>query len=393
MSPYHTTSALYPVIQRLSWIAGLASGDDLAARAEKLDRLLAYYGEDAAECGAIYATLLSLDLGDGFDLPGLSAQQRKEITLDNASSIVRSSQQRGGRCCSSSKTRTGLTPSTSELLREIVLRIHLAPICVVVTHRPEWSADWASDLSQVTGLTIGRLTKQQMRELIELKLDAVSDQLVDRIAARTDGVPLFVEELTRSILESGKDASDDVHIPDSLQGSLMARLDRLPAPSKEVAQIASVIGREFDRGLLAQVVAFDGPVLDGALRQLVAAQLVVMVGTSQQSLLFRHALIQDTAYQSLLSRKRRQYHQAIADAMVKSYPNLLTTQPELVARHYTEAQSEDLALPYWTRAGERALERSANYEAVDHFSNAPPSPSSCLKASSAIGRHSRHGSS
>ena len=136
-----------------------------------------------------------------------------------------------------------------------------------------------------------------------------------------------MEELTRSILESGKDASDNVDIPDSLQGSLMARLDRLPAPSKEVAQIASVIGREFDRGLLAQVVAFDGPALDGALRQLVAAQLVVMGGTSQQSLLFRHALIQDTAYQSLLSRKRRQYHQAIADAIVESYPDL--------ARHAT----------------------------------------------------------
>ena len=368
-SPYHTTSALYPVIQRLSWIAGLASGDDLAARAEKLDRLLAYYGEDAAECGAIYATLLSLDLGDGFDLPGLSAQQRKEITLRTLVNRPFLAAARGPVLLVVEDAHW-IDPSTSELLREMVLRIHLAPICVVVTHRPEWSADWASDLSHVTGLTIGRLTKQQMRELIESKLDAVSDQLVDRIAARTDGVPLFVEELTRSILESGKDASDDVHIPDSLQGSLMARLDRLPAPSKEVAQIASVIGREFDRGLLAQVVAFDGPVLDGALRQLVAAQLVVMGGTSQQSLLFRHALIQDTAYQSLLSRKRRQYHQAIADAMVKSYPNLLTTQPELVARHYTEAQSEDLALPYWTRAGERALERSANYEAVDHFSNA-----------------------
>ena len=141
-------------------------------------------------------------------------------------------------------------------------------------------------------------------------------------------------------------------------------------PTKEVAQIASVIGREFDRSLLAEIVTLGGPVLDGALRQLLAAQLVVMGGKSQESMLFRHALIQDTAYQSLLSRKRRQYHHAIADTIVKSYPNLVTTQPELVARHYTEAQSEGLALPYWKRAGERALERSANYEAVDHFSNA-----------------------
>lgn len=368
-SPYHTTSALYPVIRRLSWIAGLAPDDDQAARAKKLDRLLAYYGEDAAEYGPIYAELLSLNLGDRFELSGLSAQQRKEITLRTLVNRPFLAAARAPVLLVIEDAHW-IDPSTSELLREMVSRIHAAPIYVVITHRPEWSADWASGLAQITNLAVGRLTKQQMRELIESKLDGVSDQLIERIAARTDGVPLFVEELTRSILESGKDLSDEVHIPDSLQGSLMARLDRLPAPSKEVAQIASVIGREFDRDLLAQVVSFDGPVLDGALRELVAAQVVVITGISQQSLLFRHALIQDTAYSSLLSRKRRQYHQAIADVIAKSYPNILSTQPELVARHYTEAQSEDLALPYWRRAGERALERSANFEAVDSFSNA-----------------------
>ena len=222
---------------------------------------------------------------------------------------------------------------------------------------------------QVKALTIGRLTKQQVRELIKSNSTPYQTSLS---TGSQNGPTASPFRGKTDAIDPGKrkGASVDVEIPDSLQGSLMARLDRLTAAAKEVAQIASVIGREFDRGLLAQVVAFDGPVLDGALRQLVAAQLVVMGGTSQQSLLFRHALIQDTAYQSLLSRKRRQYHQAIADAMVKSYPNLLTTQPELVARHYTEAQSGVLALPYWTRAGERALERSANYEAVDHFSNA-----------------------
>ena len=149
----------------------------------------------------------------------------------------------------------------------------------------------------------------------------------------------------------------------------MSRLDRLPASSKEVAQVASVIGREFDCSLLAEVVALSGSALDRALRKLLAAQLVVIGGMSDQTLLFRHALIQDTAYQSLLSRKRRQYHQAIADTIVKSHPDIVATQPELVARHYTDARRADLALPYWKKAGERALERSANYEAVDHFSN------------------------
>ena len=250
------------------------------------------------------------------------------------------------------------------------MRIHGAPIYVLVTHRPEWSADWAQGHSHVTTVAVGRLTKQQMRPLIESMLGSVSDQLFDRIADRTDGVPLFVEEVTRSILESGTDAHENIEIPDSLQGSLMARLDRLSATSKEVAQVAAVIGREFDRGLLAQVAALEAPILDNALRQLLAAQLVVIGGMSHQALFFRHALIQDTAYQSLLSRKRRQYHQAIADSIVKSHPNIVTTQPELLARHYSEARRDDLALPYWKKAGERALERSANYEATDHFSNA-----------------------
>ena len=197
-----------------------------------------------------------------------------------------------------------IDPSTNELLRDIALRMHGAPVYMLVTHRPDWSPDWAKSLSHVTNVAVGRLTDQQMRLFIRSILGAVSDRLVDRIAERTDGVPLFVEELTRSILESGSDANENIEIPDSLQGSLMARLDRLSAPSKEVAQVASVIGREFDRNLLAQVAALRTPMLDDALRHLLATELIVIGGTSQQSLLFRHALIQDAAYQSLLTRKR-----------------------------------------------------------------------------------------
>ncbi len=368
-SPYHATSALYPVIQRLTRVANLAVGDDAAARAEKLARLLAQYGENPADVGPIYAELLSLDLGDRFKLADLPAQQRKELTLRTLTNRAFLAAKRAPVLLVVEDAHW-IDPSTSELLGEVVSRIHAAPIYVVVTHRPEWSADWAQGHSYITNVAVGRLTKQQMHMLIESMLGPISDQLVDRIADRTDGVPLFVEELTRSILESGTGAYENIEIPDSLQGTLMARLDRLPAPSKEVAQIASVIGREFDRSLLAEVVGFGRPVLDGALRQLLAAQLVVIGGMSHQALLFRHALIQDTAYQSLLSRKRRQYHQQIADTIIKSHPNIVTTQPELLGRHYTEARRDDLALPYWKKAGERALERSANYEAVDHFSNA-----------------------
>src|SRR6516165_4445644 len=367
-SPYHATSALSPVIQRLSRVAGLTARDDAEVRAEKLERLVALYGEELAEVGPVYAELLSLDLGDRFKPVDLPAQQRKELTIRTLANRAFLAAKRAPVLLVIEDAHW-IDPSTNEFLGEIVSRVHAVPIYVVVTHRPDWFADWAGGHAHVTNVAIGPLTKQQMRQLIESMLGSVSDRLVDRIAERTDGVPLFVEELTRSILESGTNTHENIEIPDSLQGSLMARLDRLPASSKEVAQVASVIGREFDRSLLAEVVALSGSALDAALRKLLAAQLLVIGGMSHQTLLFRHALIQDTAYQSLLSRKRRQYHQAIADTIVKSHPDIVATQPELVARHYTDARRADLALPYWKTAGERALERFASYEAVDHFSN------------------------
>ncbi|WP_095204115.1 adenylate/guanylate cyclase domain-containing protein [Mesorhizobium carmichaelinearum] len=368
-SPYHLTSAFYPIIQRLSRLAGFSPADDQPMRTEKFRTILRRYGENPSEVGSIYAELLSLDVSDEFPPLAVSAAQRKEL-------IVR---MLANRVLLAAKIAPVLfvvedahwiDPSTSEVLQEVVSRLHGAPILVLVTHRPEWTATWASGLAQVTTLAIGRLTKQQMRELIESMLVDVPDQLADRIADRTDGVPLFVEELTRSILESGKAASLNVEIPDSLQGSLMARLDRLTAVAKEVAQIASAIGREFDRGLLSKVTGLDQRDLDDALHQLMSTQLVVVGGVVRDALVFRHALIQDTAYQSLLGRRRRHYHETIAKVLIDAYPDLVVTQPELIAQHYVKAQQDELAFPYWMKAGERALGRSANYEAVDHFQNA-----------------------
>ena len=245
-SPYYVTSAFYPIIQRLSRFAGFSAADHPTMRADRLRTVIQRYGENPSEVGSTYAELLSLDVGDEFTPLDLPAQQRKEL-------IVRTLANRVLLAAKISpvlfvvEDAHWIDPSTNEVLKEVVQRIHGAAVLVVVTHRPEWSADWATGLAQVTTLAIGRLTRQQIRELIESMLANVPDQLAERIAERTDGVPLFVEEMTRSILESGKAASVNVEIPDSLQGSLMARLDRLTAAAKEVAQIASVIGREFDR--------------------------------------------------------------------------------------------------------------------------------------------------
>jgi class 3 adenylate cyclase/tetratricopeptide (TPR) repeat protein/ABC-type lipoprotein export system ATPase subunit len=368
-SPYHITSAFYPIIQRLSRLAGFSSADDQAMRDEKFRAIVQRYGEHPSEVGSIYAELLSLDLGDAFKPLDLSAQHRKELSVHTLANRVLLAAKIAP-VLFVVEDAHWIDPSTNEFLTEVVNRMHGAAVLVVVTHRPEWTAGWATGLAQVTTLAIGRLTKQQMRELIESMLADVPDQLADRIAERTDGVPLFVEELTRSIMESGKAASLNVEIPDSLQGSLMARLDRLTATAKEVAQIASVIGREFDRGLLSKVAGLEDKGLDDALHQLLSTQLVVIGGVLQDALVFRHALIQDTAYQSLLSRRRRHYHEAIARVLIDAYPDLVVTQPELIAQHYVKGQQNELALPYWMMAGERALGRSANYEAVDHFQNA-----------------------
>ncbi|ESY03927.1 MULTISPECIES: adenylate/guanylate cyclase domain-containing protein [unclassified Mesorhizobium] len=368
-SPYHSTSAFYPIIQRLSRLAGLSAADEPLMRADKLRAIVQRYGEDPSEVGSTYAELLSLDLASEFTPPDLSAQQRKELIVRTLANRVLLAAKMAP-VLFVVEDAHWIDPSTNEFLTEVVRRMHGAAVLVVVTHRPEWTPTWPTGLVHVTTLAIGRLTKQQMRELIDSMLADVPDQLADRIVERTDGVPLFVEELTRSILESGKAASLNVEIPDSLQGSLMARLDRLTAAAKEVAQIASVIGREFDRGLLSKVAGLDDPTLGEALNELMSTQLVVVGGVVRDALVFRHALIQDTAYQSLLSKRRRQYHEAIANALIDAYPDLIVTQPELIAQHYVKAQQGALALPYWMKAGERALGQSANYEAVDHFQNA-----------------------
>ncbi|WP_028749519.1 adenylate/guanylate cyclase domain-containing protein [Rhizobium mesoamericanum] len=368
-SPYHATSAFYPIVERLSRLAMFTPIDDRNTRLEKFRTLVSRYGERPSEVGAIYAELLSLDVGDEFKPLNLSAHQRKELlvrTLANRLLLAT----RIAPVLMVVEDAHWMDPSTIEVLQELVGRLHGTAALVVVTHRPEWSADWASGLAQSTTLSLGRLTRQQMHELIGSMDCDIAEQIAEMIAERADGVPLFIEELTRSIIETGISTSLNVEIPDSLQGSLMARLDHLAATAKEVAQIAAVIGREFDRGLLSKIAGLNDRILEKALHQLVSSQIVVAGGVLNDTLVFRHALIQDAAYKSLLNRRRRHFHEEIAKVLVDQYADVAATQPELIAQHYEKAQRVALALPYWMKAGERALARSANYEAVDHFQNA-----------------------
>jgi class 3 adenylate cyclase/tetratricopeptide (TPR) repeat protein len=370
-SPYHQNSAFYPVIQRLARAAGFATDDTAEQRLDKLEALLTHNNEDIEAVAAVYTELLSLDTLGRYQPLKLAPQKLKELTVQTLLNRLTLISQRLPALVIIEDTHW-IDPSTAELLERILARIAELPVMFVITHRPEWSAPWATGYSHATMLSIGRLSRPQSSELVQAIIGRKpSPTLIDEITKRTDGVPLFVEELTRTFLE--RDTHDPAvleEIPATLQGSLMAQLDRLSPDAKELAQIASAIGREFSSTLLKQVARLDDATLDEALSDLVRAHLVVRSGMSSNVYAFRHALIQDAAYQALLTGKRRNYHTMIAETLIAEHPAVAETQPELIARHLSEGDLPQRAVGFWKLAAERALARSANFEAVDHCENA-----------------------
>jgi predicted ATPase len=270
-------------------------------------------------------------------------------------------------------------PSTLELLGLLLDHVPTARLLLVLTARPEFRPPWAPR-SYVTPLTLTRLTRPQSAEMI-LRVTGgkpVPAEVQAQIVAKTDGIPLFVEELVKTILEAGLVQEEagryvltgplpPLAIPATLQDALMARLDRLAAV-KEVAQLGAVLGREFAYELLRAVAPLDEATVQQALARLMEAELLYQRGLPPQATYrFKHALIQDAAYQSLLKNTRQQYHQRIAQVLEAHFPETVETQPELLAHHYTEAGLAEHAIPYWQRAGEHASDRSAHLEAVSHF--------------------------
>lgn len=254
-----------------------------------------------------------------------------------------------------------------------------APILLVLTSRPEFAPPWTTR-SHVTPITLNRLERAQSEALIT-RLGggkALPAEVVEHVVAKTDGVPLYVEELTKTILESGIVAEEDerftlkgplsaVAIPATLQESLMARLDRLPKV-REVAQLGAVLGREFAYEMLHALAEVEEPILQDGLGQLVGAELLYQRGRPPRArYIFKHALVQDAAYQSLLRRTRQRYHRQVAELLETRFPEAVETQPELLAHHFTEAGAIPRAVEYWQRAGQRANNRSANLEAISHF--------------------------
>lgn len=368
-SPFHTTSTLHPVVRHLEHAAGFLLDDGPDERLRKLDALLRQGGKDPADSLAALGPLLSLPVGGPHASIELTPEQRQARVLN---ALV---DQLVGLAAQTPvlfllEDAHWIDQATRELITLTLARLAEARILMVITHRPDFQTDWAR-LPQVTALTLNRLSRGQAAEIARAAAAAaLPDDTVARILRRADGVPLFIEELTRSVVETG-DASGDSGVPETLQASLLARLDRLGPEIKEIAQIAAVIGREFGSDLLSAVAGKSEDTLAPALDRLVASQITLPAGSAQAgAYVFRHALIQDAAYQSLLLSRRRQYHSEIARALERRFPEAAESQPELIAQHYVAAAAPEQAIPYWIKAGERALARSVYLEPLAHFEQA-----------------------
>ena len=264
-----------------------------------------------------------------------------------------------------------IDPSSLEVLTLVLQQVPTSRALVVLTYRPDFTPPWRPR-AHSTQLTLSRLGQQHVTAMVNqvMAKAVLSVEVVQQIVSRTDGIPLFVEELTKSVAEAvGVTGRSPLQlaIPTTLHDSLMARLDRLGA-AKTIAQLGATLGREFRYELLQAVAPVDVTALQQALQQLVDAELLYQRGLPPQATyLFKHALIQDAAYQSLLKSTRQQYHQQIAQQLEEQFPEAKETQPELVAHHYTEAGLIGQAIPYWQRAGQKASQRSANSEAINYL--------------------------
>jgi class 3 adenylate cyclase/predicted ATPase len=380
-SPHHTSSALYPVIDLLERAAGFSRDDQAAARVDKLEALLARGTEALGEAVPLVAALLGIETGERYPMPALSPQRQKQRTLEVLIEQV------GGLAARQPvlavyEDMHWVDPTTLEALDLLIERVQHLPVLMLITFRPEFSPPWTGH-AHVTQLSLSRLTRRHGQALVAAvtRGKALPDEMLDQILAKTDGVPLFVEELTKTVLESGllRETADafvldgplpPLAIPATLQDSLMARLDRL-APVKEVAQSGAVIGREFSHDLLAAVSPLSEAGLGAALDQLLQSELIFRRGTPPEATYsFKHSLVQDAAYQSLLRAKRQQLHGRIAAVLEEQFPEVVDQQPEVLAHHCTEAGMVGEAVEYWQKAGARAAERFAYAEASNHFRKA-----------------------
>ena len=381
-SPYHSNSSLHPIIAHLRRILGWQQDDGAETKLAKLENVLREFSAPLDEVVPLFAGLLSLELpADRYPPLALMPQQQKQLTLDAVVAWLLEDAERNP-VIQVWEDLHWADPSTLELLALEIEQVPTVPILNVLTFRPGFTPPWPQR-SHMTPVTLNRLERPEVEVLIAQQAGgkALPEEVVEHIVGKTDGVPLYVEELTKAILEADflREGSDgyeltgplsDVTIPATLQDSLMARLDRLPS-IREVAQLGAVLGREFAYEMMQAIVSIGETKLQEGLELLVDAELLYQRGRPPRArYLFKHALVQDAAYQSLLKRTRQYYHRQVAEMLETQFAATVATEPELVAHHYTEAGLAEQAVPYWRRAGERAASSWTNAAAANHFEKA-----------------------
>jgi predicted ATPase len=378
-SPYHTNSALYPVIEHLQQVLQFERTDLPETKLAKLEQGLQTCRLPHEEVVSLFGALLAVPLpAERYPARSLSPQQQRQQTQDALVAWLLEEAIRQP-VLAVWEDLHWADPTTLELLGLLVEQTPTAAMLHVLTFRPEFAPPWPTR-SHLTPIILQRLERPQVEALIAHLAGgkALPAEVVAHIVAKTDGVPLYVEELTKMLLASGLLRADAEHyvltgplstmaIPETLQDSLMARLDQLNT-SKEVAQLGAVLGREFAYDMLRAVSSQDEATVQEGLARLVAAELLYQRGRPPRArYMFKHALIQDAAYASLLRSTRQQVHQQVAQLLEARFPETVETQPELVAQHYTAAGCTEQAVPYWQRAGQQASDRSAHLEAISHF--------------------------
>jgi class 3 adenylate cyclase/predicted ATPase len=381
-SPLHIDSALFPIINQLERAAAFERSDAPAQKLAKLEAVLHRSTGLAREEVSFLADLLSLPIEGRYRLPEMSSQKRRERTL---AALLNQLEGRARQrpVLLVYEDAHWIDPTTRELLEMTVERVAQLPILVVVTFRPEFHPPWIGQ-AHVTLLTVNRLGQREAKALAERVAgrDALTEDVTAEITRRADGIPLFVEELTTTVLETRNGEGDDRQavsagllqnraVPATLQASLLARLDRLSPPANEIAQIGAAIGREFSYELVADLTRYDAGPLTHALRELEAAGLIYTRGAPPDAAgMFKHALVQEAAYGMLLRGHREALHARIVAALETRSSDTVETQPELLAQHCAAAGLVDRAVMYRGMAGQRAIARFALKEAIAHLTNA-----------------------
>jgi len=378
-SAYHRDSAFFPLIDVLERVVlQYQRGDDQAEKLNRLEGFLVQYGFDLPEIVPLFANLLSVSLGDKYTPSPLPPERQKQQFFQTLLSVLLRISERQPLLLVMEDLHWS-DPTTLEFLDLLVDQVPTARILALFTFRPEFKPQW-SGRAYLTQITLHRLPQKQVKHMVKHVIGekALPDDVIVQIVNKTDGVPLFVEELTKMVRESGllreKNDSYELNgplpplaIPATLQDSLMARLDRL-ASIKELIQLSSTMGREIDYEIIRAVSDLDEVTLNQGLRELVKAELFYQRGIPPQvTYTFKHALIQEAAYKSLLRSTRQQYHQRIASVMVKEFSDTEAKQPEIIAHHYIEAGLPQMAIPYCQQAGQLAIERSATKQAIIHL--------------------------